>query len=95
VALSSTAKPTLPFIVPGPVDDLGPGVYEFRAVAHIARRAGVNGLYFGSGTKSANTCRMSIRRWRTAIAQLVKRGLLVVVEENPRSAHHLPVYDVH
>jgi hypothetical protein len=70
-----------PLIVPAALDDAGLDVYEFRALAHIARRSGSSGLYYGSGTRSAAICRMSLRTWRSAIASLMRRGLLEVVEK--------------
>lgn len=67
-----------PFIVPAAVDDAGLTVYQFRALAHAVRRAGLGGRYYGAGTRSAKACRMSVRQWRTATADLVRLGYLVL-----------------
>jgi hypothetical protein len=72
-----------PFIVPAVLDDAGFDVYLFRALAHVARRAGTEGVYYGSGTRSAALCRMSLRRFRSAIGRGVKLGLLEILETTP------------
>jgi len=69
-------------------------VFAFRALAHIARRAGQAGFYFGGATRSAAVCGMSVRQWRRALGILRARGFLEVVDETPgRPSTYRPTVD--
>lgn len=71
-----------PLIVPAALDDAGLDVYLFRALAHVARRAGaVGGVFKGERTRAARTCGMSLTRWKGCLKELLKLGVLVKLEE--------------
>lgn len=98
-------RPNVPaLIVPSVADDAGLDVYTWRALCHVARRAGTEGgTYRGGGHRAARLCRMSLRQWRRAIRALVGLGVLRVVEETPgwptvysyTGAPQAPVTDIH
>lgn len=71
------------FVVPAVLDDAGLTPYQFRALGHISRRAGgAGGLFYGGATGAAKTCRMSIRQWKYALADLERLGFIQVVEQS-------------
>src|SRR5690606_35993027 len=80
-ATVSDARDDLPFIVHSQLDDLDLDPFEFRAYAHMVRRAGLGknggaGEHWESIEKSAKHCRMDVKTYRRALRGLVERRLV-------------------
>lgn len=75
----------LPFMVHSELDDLDLDPFEFRAYAHMVRRAGRQGgrgEHWESVDESAKHCRMDPKTYRRALQGLVERRL-VTREDRP------------
>lgn len=71
------SRDDLPFMVHSDLDDLDLTPFEFRAYAHMVRRAGIKGgEYWESVDAGAKHCRMDAKTYRAALRSLVRRGLL-------------------
>ena len=65
-------QPKNAIFVHSDLDEAGLDVYEFRLLAHIARR----GECFASLTKTADICKMSVRKAQSTLKSLEKRGFI-------------------
>lgn len=78
-ATVTDGRDNLPFMVHSELDDLDLDPYEFRAYAHMVRRAGKQsgkGEHWESVEESAKHCRMDPKTYRRALAGLVERRLV-------------------
>jgi DNA-binding transcriptional regulator GbsR (MarR family) len=65
------------------LDDYGLDPYEFRIYAHVARRTGgrTQGEFFASLKKTAEICKMSVRKVQYALKVLCDAGFLVQLQQ--------------
>jgi DNA-binding MarR family transcriptional regulator len=63
------------------IDEAGLDPYEFRLLAHIARR----GSCFASLSTTAEICRMSVRKTQYALKSLCEKGLVVKTSRQSRT----------
>lgn len=77
----------LPVFIHSEVDDLGLTPFEFRVYAHLARRVdGRNGKYWESVKAGAEICRMNMKTYRVALANLVDIGLVAREERTGQTS---------
>lgn len=65
-------QPKNAIFVHSALDEAGLDVYEFRLLAHIARR----GNCFASLAKTADICKMSVRKAQSTLKSLEKGGFI-------------------
>lgn len=65
-------QPKKAIFVHSALDQAGLDVYEFRVLAHIARR----GSCFASLATTADICKMSVRKAQSTLKSLEKRGFI-------------------
>lgn len=77
----------LPFMVHSQLDDLDLDPFEFRAYAHMVRRAGgYQGEHYESVDEGAKRCRMNSKTYRKALAGLVARRLVTREERTGQTS---------
>ena len=69
------------------LDDYGLDPYEFRLYAHVARRTGgkIQGEFYASLKKTADTCKMSVRKVQYALRVLCDAGFLSSTQRKGRT----------
>lgn len=69
------------------LDEYGLDPYEFRIYAHMVRRTGgkAEGVCFASLTKTAQICKMSVRKSQQALKVLIKARLLEQTKRSGRT----------
>ncbi|WP_375515894.1 helix-turn-helix domain-containing protein [uncultured Nostoc sp.] len=79
------------------LDEYGLDSYEFRLYAHIVRRTGgkPEGVCFASLRKTAEICKMSMRKAQQAIKVLIKANLVTQTKRTGRTDEYrvTPVSD--
>ena len=82
---SQSRKP-LP-LVRSDLDEYGLDPYEFRIYAHVVRRTGgkLDGKCFATQKKTADICKMSVRKVQYALKTLCEAGLLQKEERKGRT----------
>ncbi|MEH2238861.1 helix-turn-helix domain-containing protein [Nostoc sp.] len=79
------------------LDEYGLDSYEFRLYAHIVRRTGgkPQGVCFASLRKTAEICKMSMRKAQQAIKVLIKANLVTQTKRTGRTDEYrvTPVSD--
>ena len=85
VTVEDSRKP-LP-LVRSDLDEYGLDPYEFRIYAHVVRRTGgkLNGKCFATQKKTADICKMSVRKVQYALKTLCEAGLLQKEERKGRT----------
>lgn len=78
--------PPLP-LVHSDLDEYGLDPYEFRIYAHIVRRTGgkLNGVCFAKLEKTAEICKMSVRKAQYALKTLCDAGLILKEQRRGRT----------
>lgn len=78
--------PPLP-LVRSDLDEYGLDPYEFRIYAHIVRRTGgkLSGVCFAKLKKTAEICKMSVRKAQYALKTLCDAGLILKEQRRGRT----------
>ena len=76
--LETKSRPDSIMFVHNLLDEYGLDPYEFRIYAHAVRRTGgkLDGKYFASLNKTAEICKMSVRKAQYALKFLCEAGFL-------------------
>lgn len=82
----SVSNSVLP-LVHSDLDDYGLDPYEFRIYAHVVRRTGgkYHGECFAKLKKTAEVCKMSVRKAQYSLKTLCEAGLLLKEERKGRT----------
>lgn len=75
------SDPKSPAFIHSQLDDYGLTPSEFRVYCHISRRAGERGEFYESIPHCAEVCKMNAKTVRSALASLVKSGLIRITSK--------------
>ncbi|MBD2415758.1 hypothetical protein FACHB389_25930 [Nostoc calcicola FACHB-389] len=96
-SVTPTSFPSSVAFVHNLLDEYGLDPYEFRLYAHIVRRTGgkPEGVCFASLRKTAEICKMSMRKAQQAIKVLIKANLVTQTKRTGRTDEYrvTPVSD--